>query len=170
MKQLNHDSHQANPCKEQICILLNDFHAPQNVGGIFRLSDALGVHHIYLCGSTPQLPNRKIAKTACATERIIPSSYHEDAIAVIQQLKEDGYLILALEICDESKSIIELKINPQQKVCLVPGAEKWGVKQEILDLADEVYHIKMIGEKSSMNVVSATAIFLHKIAQIIYND
>ena len=76
----------------------------------------------------------------------------------IQNLKNDGVLIVALELCDNSIPIEEIILPDNAEVCLILGEENYGVNPELLSAADMIGHIPMQGHNSSMNVASACAI------------
>ncbi|MDQ7073238.1 MAG: TrmH family RNA methyltransferase [Gammaproteobacteria bacterium] len=83
-KQLSHSHHQPQGTKYPLCLLLNDFESPANVGSIFRLADAFGVEKIYLTGSTSVPPNRKMMRTSRATEKFVPYTYSESGLEIVQ--------------------------------------------------------------------------------------
>ena len=58
--QLVHDDHHGELRRFPLSLLVHDMAAPENVGSLFRLADALGVEKLYLTGTTPLPPNRKI--------------------------------------------------------------------------------------------------------------
>ncbi len=103
--QLNHHQHQVTSIKYPVCLLLNNFESPANVGSIFRLADAFGVEKIYLTGSTPVPPNRKMVRTSRATEKFVPYEYKQNAETVVNKLKLQGYRIISLEITSSSTNI-----------------------------------------------------------------
>ena len=51
--QLTHEEHRQSDTRFPLSIIANDINDPLNVGGLFRLSDALGIETLYLCGDTP---------------------------------------------------------------------------------------------------------------------
>ncbi|MFW5427272.1 MAG: TrmH family RNA methyltransferase [Methylophagaceae bacterium] len=156
--QLNHSDHETKPVKHPISLLLNDFESPGNVGSIFRLADAFGIEKIYLTGTTPVPPNRKMMRTSRATEKFVPYEYDESGVDVVDALKSKGYKVISLEITSSSTDIRKLSLSSNDKVCLILGAENEGVNSQLLALSDETIHIPMLGENSSINVASACAI------------
>ena len=156
--QLTHSESRHDYRKFPICLLVNNLHSPVNVGSIFRIADSLGVTKIYLTGTTPTPPNPKINKTARATVKSVDYEYIEDARTLVHDLKTGGYTICSLEITQQSTDIRTFDIVPTAKICLIIGAENEGVAQSLLDISDEVIHIPMFGQNSSMNVAVATAI------------
>ncbi len=135
-----------------------------NIGSLFRTSDAFGIEKLFLCGEQISL-GRKITKTSRATENYITYDIVDDALKVIYDLKALGYIIIALEITDQSKAISSYTFPKDQNIALVIGAENFGVSDAILKQSDVVLHIDMFGQNSSMNVVQATTIALYEMTR-----
>jgi tRNA G18 (ribose-2'-O)-methylase SpoU len=141
-------------------LLANDVEIALNVGALFRVADALGVAHLHLCGSTPAPPEPRIRKAARSADRFVAHSHDPDALATVAALKADGWRIVSLELTTLSVAVGELAVAPDDRICLVVGAEKDGVSQALLDASDATVHIPMRGHNSSMNVANACAIAL----------
>lgn len=157
-RQLEHQDFKAKHNKYPLSLFLNNMSSPLNVGGFFRLADALGIEKIYLAGNTPIPPNTKINKTSRSAEKYVDFEIVENAVPFLKDLQANGHEIVCLEICNTSKDLNTFKVLANKKYCLVLGEENKGVAQEILDITDSIYHIEMQGANSSMNVVSACAI------------
>jgi tRNA G18 (ribose-2'-O)-methylase SpoU len=82
----------------------------------------------------------------------------DNPVTIINALIEKGYKIISLEITSSSIDIRELKIHPDEKICLILGSEKEGINQDLLNISDHSIHIPMHGQNSSMNVATACAI------------
>ncbi|AOE50477.1 TrmH family RNA methyltransferase [Kangiella sediminilitoris] len=160
-RQLEHHDHLGGNNKHPIRILVHDITVPMNVGSIFRISDALGVEKIYLSGNTPIPPNNKIRKTSRSTEKYVDYKTFVNPVELIEELKEDNYTIVALEITSDSIPIQELKLEKDTKICLILGSENSGVSEDLLSLADITTHIPMLGRNSSMNVATACGIAVY---------
>ena len=156
-KQLDHTSHDIKG-KFLLSILAHQLKSPYNMGVIFRLADALGVKKLYLSGDTILPPNRKISKTSRSTEKSVHYEIVDNIQEFIQNMKNDGVLIVALELCDNSIPIEEIILPNNAEVCLILGEENYGVNPDLLGAADLIGHIPMQGNNSSMNVASACAI------------
>jgi len=164
-KQLSHNETRQLGIKFPITVLAHNFQVPMNVGSLFRLADALGVEKIILSGDTPIPPNKKISKTARATVKAVDYEIAQNVTETVKQLKTSGYKIVSLEITTLSIDIMKFKLEAGDKICLIIGAESKGVNEELLNLSDEVIHIPMLGQNSSMNVATASAIALYEIAK-----
>jgi tRNA G18 (ribose-2'-O)-methylase SpoU len=147
-----------------VCVIAEDLELPVNVGSLFRIADALGVEKLYLTGSSPVPPNRKIRKASRATEQAVPYEYQPSALEVVARLRAVGYTILALELSTCSRDIRTWQ-PANAKLALIIGAENRGVSQTLLDAADQTLHIAMCGQNSSMNVSTACAIALFELTR-----
>lgn len=163
--QLQHHDHKQSDRLYRLSLLAHNLQTPQNIGSLFRMADALGLEHLYLTGSSVTPPNNKIRKTSRATEKSVPFSCHADPVSLIQQLKQDGYQIISLELTSTSIDLQQLELKPVDRICLVIGSEKHGVVDELLALSDVTVHIPMHGQNSSMNVAMAAAIASYEITR-----
>ena len=140
-------------------MLCLDFQDPRNVGSAFRLADAVGAGLI-LAGSTPTPPNRKINKTARATVQTVPFEACENVVELIEARLAAGAYLLALEITDQSQSLLDFTLPTDvvgggREVIVVPGTEAGGVPQWLLDRCHAGVHLPMYGTNTSMNVAVA---------------
>ena len=139
-----------------------------NIGSLFRISDALGVEELIFCGENLQL-GKRMKKTSRSTEKYVSYKEESDILQVVTSLKAKRYFIIALEITDSSISLDDFIQNTNQPIALIIGNENIGVSEDILKLADEIVHIKMFGENTSMNVVQATSITLYELIKQLQN-
>lgn len=137
--------------KNPIALVLDDVRSMHNVGSAFRTADAFALEKIFLCGITGKPPHREINKTALGATESVDWEYLEDVMEVVVELKRKGYQIIALEQADQSCFLNEF-IPQGQQFALVFGNEVSGVKEEILQLADEVVEIQQFGTKHSLNI------------------
>jgi tRNA G18 (ribose-2'-O)-methylase SpoU len=162
--QLTHYTSKFKKQKFPIVLVCDNVTNAPNIGSLFRISDAFGIETLVLCGD--QIPlGRKMTKTSRATENVVDFKIEPSALNVVERLKNDGYLILALEITSKSKPIHTLAFSKEKPIALVVGDENFGVSERILQLSQTVIHIDMFGQNSSMNVVQATNIALYEITK-----
>ena len=88
--------------KLPLTVVLDNVRSLNNIGSVFRTSDAFRVEHIALCGITATPPHREIHKTALGAEESVEWSYHEDTAECVRALKEQGYKVYAVEQVDDS--------------------------------------------------------------------
>lgn len=145
--------------KRKLLLLAHNIRSLWNVGAFFRTADALGVEKIYLTGYTGTPPRKEITKTAIGAEEVIPFESAKDPLPILQQLKAEGWKIVALELTKDAQELSTFEIEGD--VCLVVGHELEGVPEGILEIADATVMIPMLGKKESLNVAVATGIALH---------
>lgn len=135
-------------------VVLDNIRSLENVGSIFRTADALRVDKIFLCGITASGHGiEKIKKTALGAEKEVAFERKRQTWRVIEDLKKRGFQIIALEKTENS--IDYLKIKPRFPIALVLGNEKNGVSRAVLEKADKVICLPMLGKKESLNVAVA---------------
>jgi len=140
-----------------LSVLLDNIRSAWNVGSIFRSADGFEFRHAYLCGITPTPENAEVQKTALGAEEFVTWSDHKDAVKLVKGLKAEGLKVWALELTETSKPLAG-KLKTPKELVLAVGNEVTGVDPGILELADEVIHIPMRGQKRSFNVAIAFAV------------
>lgn len=143
-------------------VLLNNIRSMHNIGSVFRTSDASCIEKVYITGYTAQPPRDEINKTALGATETVDWEYYKDPKECIHQLKNDGYILAALEQSKSSIDFYEYDL-PKQKICLILGNEVFGVDQELLDLCDVHLEIPMFGMKHSLNVSVAYGIAIFEL-------
>ena len=138
--------------KIPLVVVLDNIRSLNNIGSIFRTSDAFLVECIILCGISSVPPNPEIHKTALGAEYSVDWKYVDNTVKAINELKNDGYLIFSLEQVDESIMLTNLKLNTSDKYAIVLGNEVKGVLQEVVDISDACIEIPQFGTKHSLNV------------------
>ncbi|AWH73199.1 RNA methyltransferase [Dokdonia sp. Dokd-P16] len=138
--------------KTPIIIVLDNIRSLNNVGSVFRTSDAFLVEKIYLCGITATPPHRDIQKTALGATDAVAWEYVEDSVALVKQLKEDGVYVCAIEQAEGAVMLDKFMPTTGEKYAVVFGNEVKGVQQEIVSLSDTVIEIPQLGTKHSLNI------------------
>lgn len=144
--------------RQPIYLILEDVYDTYNVGGLFRLADALAFEKIYLCGSTETPPNHKIKKASIGTYKIVPWAYKKTAAEAIKELAGPANRITIIAIEQSKKSVPYTKAEYKLPLALVVGNETSGITKETLKLCDQIVEIPMHGINKSLNVIVSAAI------------
>ncbi|MFA6368116.1 MAG: RNA methyltransferase [Bacteroidales bacterium] len=144
--------------KLPLVIVLDNVRSMNNVGSVFRTSDAFVVEKIYLCGITPKPPHREINKTALGATETVQWEYTSTTQEAISDLKQKGYKIYSIEQATNSVKLNEFVHVKNSKIAIVMGNEVDGVDQEIINLSDSVIEIPQYGTKHSLNISVTTGI------------
>lgn len=151
--------------KLPVIVVLDDIRSHHNTGAVFRTMDAFACEAVYLCGITGTPPHRDIQKTALGATETVPWLYFESALQTVQDLKNKGYKIIALEIAEGSTDIRNFLTSFDDKIALVLGNEVNGVDQQIIDICDVCLEIPQYGTKHSLNVSVSAGIALWEICK-----
>jgi 23S rRNA (guanosine2251-2'-O)-methyltransferase len=146
--------------KLPILMILDNVRSLNNIGSIFRTSDALNVEKIILCGISATPPHPEIHKTALGAEDTVMWEYIEKTEDAIIRIKHQGYKTFALEQTSESVDIRNFSLESGGKYAFVFGNELKGVKQTAIDLCDGSIEIPQFGTKHSFNVSVTAGIVL----------
>ncbi len=135
--------------------VLDRIRSGQNVGSVFRTSDAFRLEGVHLCGYTARPPHRDILKTALGATDHVNWTGHEDTVEAIRILQAEGVTVMALE--QASKSVMLQDWNPQSanRYAVVLGNEVRGCAPDVLEAVDGVLEIPQFGVKHSLNVAVA---------------
>jgi len=161
MKQLSHPDYEKKYHNLTIIVICDRIKSSVNLGSICRISEAFGVSKLFIHRDDEYvLDHPKFIKTSRHAFKNLEICNYEHANTLITQLKSKHFQIVSLEKCDKSLALQRIKFH--QKTCLIIGHESTGVNQLFLDDSDDVAHIDMYGNNSSMNVSQATAIGLYE--------
>ena len=164
MKQLTHYNTNFQERTFPINLVCDNVTNAANLGSLFRISDAFGLKKLILCGKGISI-DRRVLKTSRATEKNVDYEIYDDASEVVFTLKNQGFYIISLEITENSKPIHSIEFSDENSIALILGDENFGVSDEILKQSDQIIHIDMFGQNSSMNVVQAANIALYEITK-----
>lgn len=142
--------------KIPLVVVLDHVRSLNNVGSVFRTSDAFRVEAIYLCGITACPPHAEIHKTALGAEESVDWLYFKDTMEAVEKLKAEGYVVCAIEQAEGSTMLDKLLLDKTKKYVVILGNEVKGVQQNVVDNCDMCVEIPQYGTKHSLNV-SVTA-------------
>lgn len=146
--------------KIPLIIVLDNIRSLNNIGSVFRSSDAFLIEKICLCGITACPPHRDIHKTALGATETVEWSYYENTLDALQELKDKNYQIAAIEQVENSISLSDFKPEKNQKYAIVMGNEVKGVSQKVINISDVCIEIPQYGTKHSLNISVCTGIVI----------
>jgi len=146
--------------KHPIIVILDEIRSMHNVGSVFRTCDAFAIEAVFLCGYTPIPPHRDIHKTALGATETVSWKHFAKTTEAIQDAKEAGYKIFAIEQAHNSIALQNFKWNKTDKIALVFGNEVAGVAVEALRMADGCLEIPQWGSKHSLNISVSAGVVL----------
>lgn len=146
--------------KIPLIVVLDNIRSLNNIGSVFRTSDAFLIEKIYLCGITAKPPHKEIHKTALGATESVAWEYAEDTLQLIQQLKKEKVIVASIEQAENSTMLQDFTLEPNQKYAIVMGNEVKGVQQEVVSASDYCIEIPQFGTKHSLNISVSCGVVL----------
>ncbi len=146
--------------KIPMVVVLDNIRSQHNIGSVFRTADAFRLEAIHLCGITATPPHREIHKTALGSTESVEWKHFETTAESIQELKESGYTIVAVEQATESIMIHMFVPDKQKKYALIFGNEVNGIEDDIMNSSDFCLEIPQYGTKHSLNISVSAGIVI----------
>ena len=138
--------------KTPLIIILDNIRSLNNIGSVFRTSDAFLIKKIYLCGITAQPPHKDIHKTALGSTETVAWEYVENTMDVIENLQNKGVKIAAIEQAENTTMLNNFTPKEDTTYAIVFGNEVKGVSQDVVSTSDVVLEIPQYGTKHSLNI------------------
>ncbi len=150
--------------KIPLIVVLDNVRSLHNVGSVFRTADAFLVKSVYLCGITSTPPHAEIHKTALGAENSVEWKYFDDALQAVNELKMEGFTVLAIEQAEGSTMLGDMELSDKKKYAVVLGNEVKGVQQALVNACDNCIEIPQFGTKHSLNVSVTAGIIIWEFA------
>ncbi|MDG1529359.1 MAG: RNA methyltransferase [Polaribacter sp.] len=146
--------------KTPLIVILDNIRSLNNVGSVFRTSDAFLIEKIYLCGITATPPNKEIHKTALGATESVEWEYVKDTFELVEKLKSEKVKVLSIEQAENSTMLNDFIPEENQKYAVVMGNEVKGVQQEVVSTSDYCIEIPQLGTKHSLNISVSCGVVL----------
>ncbi|MEO6681482.1 MAG: RNA methyltransferase [Ginsengibacter sp.] len=151
--------------KFPVVVILENIRSAYNVGSVFRTADAFLIESIIITGYTAVPPHKEIKKTALGAEESVDWKYFKTTAEAMEDLKQKGYKIFAVEQVDGSISLENIDRDAFEKRAFIFGNEVSGVEQDIIPLCDGCVEIPQFGMKHSLNISVAAGIVLWEVVR-----
>ena len=146
--------------KTPLIVILDNIRSLNNIGSVFRTSDAFRIEKIYLCGITATPPHKDIQKTALGSTESVDWDYAQSTLELVKKLQSKDIQVLSIEQAEKATMLHEFTPKKNQKYALVFGNEVKGVSQEVVNNSDQVIEIPQYGTKHSLNVSVSCGVVL----------
>ena len=155
--------------KTPIVVVLDNIRSLNNIGSVFRTSDAFLIEKILLCGITATPPNKDIHKTALGATESVSWEYYKNTKDAVEVLKENNYKIISIEQTEKAVLLQNFTPDLTEKYAIIFGNEVKGVEQEIVSMSDYCIEIPQYGTKHSFNISVSAGIVLWELFRKIKN-
>lgn len=156
--------------RRPIALILENIYDTYNIGGLFRLADALAAEQIYLCGETETPPNPRIHKASCGTYKVVPWRYCQTTHEAITHFRSSHQqdapplstypYVIGIE---QSEDAVPYQTHTYTlPLALVVGNETTGLSKDTMGSCDKLVEIPMGGINRSLNVIVSAAIVSYR--------
>ena len=146
--------------KTPLIVVLDNIRSLNNVGSVFRTSDAFLIEKIYLCGITATPPHKDIQKTALGSTETVAWEYVENTIDLVKSLQQQNVKVLSIEQAEDAAMLDTFIPETNSKYAIVFGNEVKGVAQDVVTASDTVIEIPQFGTKHSLNISVSCGVIL----------
>lgn len=146
--------------KIPLIVVLDNIRSLNNIGSVFRTSDAFLIEKIYLCGITARPPHKEIHKTALGATESVQWEYIENTLNLVEKLKSNNVVVCSIEQAENSTMLQDFNIQPNQKYAIIMGNEVKGVQQEVVSASNHCIEIPQFGTKHSLNISVSCGVVL----------
>lgn len=145
-------------------VVLEDIHDPHNAAAILRTCDAMGIQNVWFVfdKETPYNPKRIGKATSSSANKWLDFRIFHSPDECIAELKKSGYSVVVTALTDTALSLPDYDAS-EEKIAIVMGNEHSGASETMIQSADVILRIPMMGFVQSLNVSVATAIVLWEI-------
>lgn len=146
--------------RDPLLLVLDQVTDVRNLGSIARSAECFGVDAIVVPEKGTAMIHADAIKASAGALLNMPVCKVADLKTTLKELKLNGLKILAAE-ADAGKPLKELELAGPLAIIL--GSEGYGIEAAIQALADETFHLPMVGQTQSLNVSVTAGIILYEV-------
>lgn len=145
--------------EDPLIVILDGLEDPHNLGAVLRSCDGVGAHGVIIPARRAVGLTETVAKASAGAIEYVPVAKVTNLSQCIDELKEKGLWIAAIDMDGENYSDADLT-GP---LALVIGGEGQGVSEIVRKKADYIISMPMKGKVNSLNASNAAAIMLYEV-------
>jgi tRNA G18 (ribose-2'-O)-methylase SpoU len=138
-----------------------------NAGMIFRIADSLRLQKIIFFNNLKKFDEKILLKKSRSTSKYVEFEYVNNIEEVIKLKSE--FQFVSIEKTNKSTDFKTFEYT--KPICLIIGAERTGISDELMKITDISLHLPMNGINTSINVATAFSAVVYEIYnQISYKN
>ncbi len=146
--------------RPKLIVAVEGIASAENLGTLVRNCAAFGVHFLVVSETSCSPYQRRAVSGSMGTLFEQPVVQVAHLVETLSNLRAHGVRCLAAHPRPGSTQLS--RANLRGDCCLIFGAEGPGLTTAVLDVCDETIEIPMPSHMNSLNVASATAVFLYE--------
>lgn len=148
--------------EDPFLILLDEIQDAHNLGAVFRIAEAAGVHGIVLPKRRQVSLDAVTAKVSAGAVNYVPCARVTNLVQAIDKLKQAGVWVAGTVLDGEDIFANKKLLGP---IALVVGNEGKGISTLVQKNCDFLVTIPMLGTLNSLNAAVATGISVFEIVR-----
>lgn len=143
--------------------VMENINNPTNLGVILRCAAALGVEAFFVDPTCSDPLYRRCGRVSMGEAYSMPYTRLDRFPDGLEPLRRAGFQLIALTPAPDAVALDDVKLDPDDRVALLLGAEGPGLTDGTLDAVDVRVRIPMSSAVDSINVGSAAAVAFYGI-------
>ncbi|MBR4470736.1 MAG: RNA methyltransferase [Erysipelotrichaceae bacterium] len=139
-------------------VILDRLQDPLNIGRIMEAAQLFGYDTLILSEDCADICHEKCL-SACKGGIYTLNIVRKDLSVEIPKLRKDGYLVYATGLRNNTKELHD--VHATEKMAFILGNEGSGVREDLMDLSDDIMKIDM-RNIDSLNVAMAASIIMYR--------
>jgi len=148
-RRQRYDKKKASSVEIPAAVAAISFDFDENVAFLIRSAACFGISEVFIIGKVPDRSFLK-AKSGSLYDYVSIKSF-SNTLEFSKYARDNGYKIVAIELCDTAISIYDYKFSFDKKTILLLGHESTGVPGDLVINNDTIY-IPMPGPGYCLNV------------------
>jgi len=143
-----------------LLLVLDGIQDPHNLGACLRTADAAGVHAVVVPRHGAAGLGPTVSKVAAGAAEHLPFAQVPNIGRVLGWLRDYGVVVIGTSDSAEG-SLYDMNLD--RPVAIVMGREETGLSKSVAARCDDILHLPMQGEVSSLNISVAAGICLYEV-------
>lgn len=145
-----------------LLVVAHELRDPGNLGTIIRIADSAGASGVIITGISVDMFDPKAVRATMGSIFSLPVVRVKEIGKLKGWLSQNNIKMIATSL---SAKCYYFDLEYNEPVAIILGNEAEGLNAEILENADEVVKIPMLGRADSLNVASAAAIIIYEVVR-----
>ena len=153
-----------------LTVVLENIYQPQNASAVMRTAECMGIQDLHVIENDNEYrinPDVVQGASKWITLKRYNEKDNDNTERCLQQLKKDGYKIVAMTLNDNSIPLEALPLTDKMALCF--GEEDRGLSDTAHEMADYYVNIPMVGFTQSFNLSVSAAVALSYLSHALKN-
>ncbi len=143
---------------QDLIVVLDGIQDPGNLGTILRTVDSVGLTQIIVSKNTADAFSPKVVRSTMGAIFRVNIIESENLVQTLKEIKKHKFKLLSTSL-ETDNNFYDINLN---KNAIVIGNEANGVSKDVLEVADNLVKIPMLGKTESLNASVATGVILYE--------